>query len=104
MAGDGYAVQTLGLGWGTHQMVLVARRPGFLPCVDEEALWQALKKDITTPLLRGWVPWLLSRLRAEDLLKDCTCYGCNAGILLADSAAIDNLVTGGIDRRLLFIA
>lgn len=44
---------------GLHQLVAVSKDPAFFPQYDEVSLWERLRStDITTPVLRSWVPVL----------------------------------------------
>ena len=100
---EGYTLAVAKLGYSLWHMVAISRRPGFMPCIDEEALWQAVYSTTTTPVLREWLPHLAQQLRDEGLLKDAVCYGCNSGLLLANSEDLDKLVSRGLEAGELTI-
>jgi hypothetical protein len=98
----GYRVQRARLDGDTWHVLCVAKVDGFLPVLSEEALWRELRSErFTTPLLRGWVPWLVARLRETGALVELRQAGCNAGLLRLDTDGLDRLVSEGIQAGAL---
>lgn len=101
---DGYRVTRAKLPYGLWHVLCLARRDGFLPVLTEESLWQQLRGEpFTTPLLREWTPWLYRTMKERGLLTELTQRGCQAGLLHADSDALDALVCEGIQKGQLAI-
>lgn len=98
----GYRRHTHRLGYGWMQAMYVARSPGFLPSVSEEALWQELNTNrFTTPILREWLPYLTEKLLDRELLSYLPGHRCECGLLTASTADLDLIVTDGIQKRML---
>jgi hypothetical protein len=94
---DGYRIYRTKLAYGLWHVLCLARREGFLPILTEETVWQLLQKDpFTTPLLRGWIPWLYGKMKGRGAIIELTQSGCQAGLLLADNDTLDALVSEGI--------
>jgi hypothetical protein len=97
---DGYACHTLKLGESLWHLVLLSRRPEFLPCVDEEGVWTYLEKATTTPLQRHWMGWLMDALKERGHLTDVPSLGyCNCGLVNVTNRQLDELVQAGLYRR-----
>jgi hypothetical protein len=95
----GYTVQRAKLDSNTWHVLCAARVEGLLPVLSEEALWQELRGErFTTPLLRSWVPWLLQRMLERGGLVWLEQVGCEAGLLLAGTETVDELVAEGINQ------
>jgi hypothetical protein len=95
----GYTVQRAKLDPNTWHVLCTAKVEGLLPVLSEEALWQELRGErFTTPLLRSWVPWLLQRLLEQGGLVRLEQVGCEAGLLLAGTETVDELVSEGINQ------
>lgn len=93
----GYNVYRHKLGFDTWHMLALAKSPELLTTVSEEAVWQALRKDrYTTPLLRGWLPYVTTELIASGLLKRLKAFGCEAAMLTASVEELDGIVSMGI--------
>jgi hypothetical protein len=93
----GYRVHRTRLGADTWHVLCVAQVEGLLPVLSEETLWQALRSGrFSTPLLRGWAPWLMGRMLETGLLAGLEQAGCHAGLLRADADALDRLVSEGV--------
>jgi hypothetical protein len=93
----GYRVHRQKLSYGLWHVLYLAQREDFLPVLTEQSLWQRLQStSFTTPLLRDWTPWLYRRMKGRQLLVELTQSGCQAGLLAADSDALDELVSEGI--------
>src|SRR5262249_50402247 len=68
----GYRVEAHRRGFGSIHAVFTSRQHGFLPNDSHDALWQELKKDrFTTPMLRGWLPYIRKELELKSLLSRC---------------------------------
>jgi hypothetical protein len=77
--------------------MFVARTPGFMPLVSEEALWQELNNvRFTTPILRSWLPHIEASLREQDYLEDAYCFNAPCGVLNLNTEALDKIVSEGI--------
>ena len=101
---DGYRIYRTKLDYGLWHVLCLAKRPGFLPVLTDESLWQLLQgSPFTTPILREWVPWLYGQMKEREVLVELTQSGCQAGILLADSDTLDALVSEGIRQGHLAI-
>ena len=82
---------------GAIHLVGIAKVPGLLVNMDDDHLWQELNGErYTTPLLRSWVGWLKRRMMEEGLIVMAEGIGCNVGVLTADSAKLDNIVSDGV--------
>lgn len=93
----GYVQHRHHLGYGTWHYVLVAKRPGFLPCISEDALWREVQTErFTVPVLRAWMPWLKRRLLHVGLLDPCDTVACEAGVLLASDKELEEVVGDGL--------
>jgi hypothetical protein len=94
---NGYRILRSKLPYGLWHILALADRPGFMSVMTEEAVWQHLQDEqFTTPLVREWTPWLYQAMKKKELLVELTQSGCQAGILLADNTALDELVSDGI--------
>jgi hypothetical protein len=101
---EGYRVSRAKLPYGLWHVLCLACRDGFLPVLTEKSLWQQLRGEpFTTPLLREWTPWLYRTMKERGLLTELTQSGCQAGLLHADSEALDALVCEGIQKGHLAI-
>lgn len=101
---DGYTVYRSKLDYELWQVLCLAKRPGFMPVVTEESLWHLLRcEQFTTPLLRDWMPWLHCEMKARGIVVELTQFGCQAGLLEANSDTLDALVSEGIKKRRLSI-
>jgi hypothetical protein len=97
---DGYDLHVAPLGLGAWHLVATAKREDFVPCMDEEAVWQNLVRRTTTPIMREWMPQLVRRLHAEDLLTAATAHGRLApGLLNVTTKSLDELVAAGLRQR-----
>jgi hypothetical protein len=102
---DGYRIYRTKLAYGLWHVLCLAKRDGFTPVVTEESLWELLQEDqFTTPLLKEWMPWLGAEMKRRGVLVELMQFGCQAGLLLADSEVLDSLVSDGIKQGHLRIA
>ena len=67
-------------------------------------LWQELKHErFTTPLLRGWLPYVRKELELKSLHARCHTLDCTCCILGATSADLDSIVEFGIKNGFISI-
>ncbi len=96
-APDGYVQYAHNLDYGHVHALFVAKTPGLLPAATEAHLWAELSGTrYTTPLLRGWLPYLLAELRRQDALTDLYSHRCAPAILTATPKQLDDIVEQGI--------
>ena len=101
---DGYRVYRTKLEYGLWHVLCLAKREGFLSVVSDETLWQHLQSHrFTTPLIREWVPWLCKEMTKKGVIAPLTQGGCQAGLMLADSDILDDLVGNGTRKGHLVI-
>jgi hypothetical protein len=94
---EGYRTEFHKVDYGAAHAVFITKSPGFLLSTEEEAIWQELNTDrFTTPLLRGWMPWLMKALTRSKLLVEAECYRCKCGELTCTTSDLDALVGAGI--------
>lgn len=100
----GYDSYTERMDYGYVHAVFVSKSPLLLVSVSDEALWRRLKsKDFTTPLLRGWMPWITAKLIDNRLLRYTYGHRVKCGTLLCGSDSLDLIVQEGIqDGHLRF--
>ena len=95
----GYRLDTHRLGLGSIHALFTCRQQGFLPNDTDDALWQELKQErFTTPLLRGWLPYVRKELELKGLLSRCHTLDCTCCVLTAKSADLDSIVETGIQH------
>ena len=76
-------------------MLAIADTVGLIPNFNEEAFWRYLtSEEITTPILREWVPYLLHRMSRHLILLDS--FGCDAVIVPPCQNVIDQYVSEGV--------
>jgi hypothetical protein len=93
----GYVTEVHRLAYGLAHAMFVARTPGLLLSLAEEALWQELNTTrFTTPLLRGWMPWVTGQLMERGLLVEADCHRCRCGVLQTTTADLDEVVSRGL--------
>jgi hypothetical protein len=101
---DGYRVHRTRLDYGWWHVLCLAKHKGLMPVMTQATLGQLLKADpFTTPLLAEWMPWLYQQMKRRGLIVELMQAGCQAGLLLADSDALDELVSEGIRQGHLHI-
>jgi hypothetical protein len=100
----GYRIDAHKLGLGSIHALFTCRQQGFLPNDSDDALWQELKQErFTTPLLRGWLPYVRKELELKCLLARCQTLDCTCCILSATSADLDSIVESGLKSGLIAI-
>lgn len=103
-AEEGYTCLTHKLGYGMAHAMYFARMPGFMRVVTPSSLWKELKTTrFTTPILKDWMPHIEGQLRSLDLLEDAHGFNCQCGILSASTQDLDEIVTEGLQQRLIMI-
>ena len=101
---SGYRIDAHKLGLGSIHALFTCRQQGFLPNDSDDALWQELKQErFTTPLLRGWLPYVRKELELKNLLARCHTLDCTCCILIATSADLDSIVEFGLKNGLISI-
>jgi len=101
---SGYRIDAHRLGFGSIHALFTCRRQGFLPNLSDDALWQELKPErFTTPLLRGWLPYVRKELEIKSLLSRCHTLDCICCILTATSDDLDSIVEFGLKNGLISI-
>jgi hypothetical protein len=100
----GYRIDAHKLGFGSIHALFTCRQQGFLANDSDDALWQELKQErFTTPLLRGWLPYVRKELELKSLLARCHTHDCTCCILTATSADMDTIVEFGLKIGLIKI-
>jgi hypothetical protein len=93
----GYRVARTKLGYDTWHMLAISEDPQLIPVYSQRAVLDKLKSQrFTTPLLDGWIGWLVSQLRMRSHLRELTCFGCRAGYLNVTDAQLDAIVSEGV--------
>jgi hypothetical protein len=93
----GYRIDAHRLGFGSIHALFTCRQQGFLPNDSDDALWQELKQErFTTPMLRGWLPYIRKELELKSLLARCHTLECTCCMLTATSADLDAIVEFGL--------
>ena len=100
----GYTVHRQRFEHNTWHILAVAKQEGLLLKLSVEALWVELRKPrFTTPVLRAWVPSLMNTLQSNGHLRNLRCFGCDAAILMAGTAELDDVVAESLRRGRLKI-
>jgi hypothetical protein len=101
---DGYRLWRSKLDYGLWHVLCLAQRNGFMPVLNEAALWQHLQTGpFTTPLVRDWAGWLCLELKRRKCIVELEQRGCQAGLVLADDETLDAVVCEGIKEGHLAI-
>ena len=101
---DGYLCYNHKIGYGLVHALFVTKAPGFMMVVTEEMLWRELNSTrFTTPILREWVPYLETELRACNRLEDAHVFNCKCGILAATTTKLDEIVIDGLSKGKILI-
>jgi len=87
------------LGLDTWHLVVISTDQNLLLTVSDEAIWRHLTSDrYTTPLLRTWMPWLVSELREKGHVREHQCVNCQTAHLYLTEGKLDEIVSLGINR------
>jgi hypothetical protein len=101
---QGYAVYKHRVSLNHWHFLCISKRPGLLTSRDEASLWRELRSErFTTPLLRCWAPYIVEQLKERHLLERLDGFGCEAGLLTADSDDLDEIVAEGLRNRQIVI-
>ena len=101
---SGYRIDAHRLGFGSIHGLFTCRQKGFLPNDSDDARWQELKQErFTTPMLRGWLPYVRKEFELKSLLSRCYTLDCTCCILTAVSADLDSIVESGLNHGLISI-
>jgi hypothetical protein len=101
---DGYCAYKHRASLNNWHFLFIAKRRGLLTCMDEASVWAELRSDrFSTPLLRPWAPYLVAQLAKRGLLERLEGFGCDAGMLTADSDDLDQIVTEGLLNQQIVI-
>jgi hypothetical protein len=93
----GYNTWVHKLDYGQYHVLFITRQPGFMPVVNDEAIWRELNADrFTTPILKEWMPWIDKKLRGKGVLEDARSFNAHCGILGAVVADLDEIVSSGL--------
>lgn len=85
------------LDYGMAHVLLVSKSPDLLLNLCDEAVWQWLNSNTTTPIRREWMPWLRAGLVAKNRLQFPQIeVGCSVGICTATTDDVDNLVIAAV--------
>jgi hypothetical protein len=85
------------LAAGVIHLVALAKIPGLMPNVSDDHLWAELSGPrYTTPLLRGWIPWLKSVLAQGGGIVVGEGLASAVGVLRVEPDELDALVTLGV--------
>jgi len=90
---EGYTTTAKSIGMRQYHLVVVARRPGFLPAATPDALWNYLRKETTTPMDRRWLEALSVRLAKDGRLTRPNKSGTmDPGLVDVDDEYMDKTV------------
>lgn len=101
----GYDVKRARLGFDSWHVLAISRDPRLIPVYTPGAVMdQLMSQRFTTPILRGWAPYLLSELKREGLLTMLPSFGCKAALLDLEQEQLDAMVSRGIAGGQLVIS
>jgi hypothetical protein len=101
---DGYGVYRHRASLNHWHFLCISKRKGLLTNMDEASVWRELRSErFSTPLLRTWAPYIVEQLSERGLLERLEGFGCDAGMLTADSNDLDQIVTEGLLNRQIVI-
>jgi hypothetical protein len=101
---EGYSVHRSRASLNHWHFLCFCKRQGLLTSMDEASLWRELRSErFTTPLLRSWALFLVEQLKDRGLLQRLDGFGCEAGMLTAESDDLDEIVTEGLASRHIVI-
>ena len=101
---DGYCVYKHRATLNHWHFLAVSKRKGLLTCVDEASVWRELRSErFSTPLLRSWATYIVEQLKDRGLLERLDGFGCDTGLLTADSDDLDEIVRECLTSREIVI-
>jgi hypothetical protein len=101
---EGYSVYRHRVSLNHWNFLCLSRRKGLLTTMTEAAVWRELRSErFTTPLLRQWALYIVRQLKERELLDQLDGFGCEAGLLAADSDDLDEIVKEGLRNRQIVI-
>lgn len=93
----GYTDSTHRLPFRKVHAFLLTKAVGFLPGATEAHLWKELMGSrYSTPLLREWMPWLMTELERRGLLVHARCFNCSCATLNLTTRSLDEVVSEGV--------
>lgn len=96
---EGYTFHRSRMAYNTWHLLAIAKHDGILLNASEQAVWLALRDQrITTPIVRWWVPYLLTTLRKSHHIRPLRCFGCEVAMFDANTEVVDRAVTIGIQQ------
>lgn len=99
-----YRVQLVRHAYNEGHLVAYQDVRGLILNLTDESLWRILKDDsYTTPVLRQWVPWLMSEMRRQGYLQELNGLMCQVHQLHLTTEDLDGLVAAGLAKRHLTI-
>lgn len=97
---DGYYSFIEKRDYGLCHVLFISYKIGFMPVVDDTAIWKELKSDrFTTPILREWMPHIQKQLMDRSLLRMCWQHRCQCAVIDATSDQLDDIVSSGLKTR-----
>ena len=97
---DGYYSFVERRDFGMCHVLFISHMEGFMPVVDDTAIWSELKSDrYTTPILREWMPYIKEQLEGRGLLKMCWQYRSQCATITATTEHLDDIVSTGLKSR-----
>jgi hypothetical protein len=101
---EGYSLYRHRASLNSWHFLCISKRKGLLTSLDEASVWRELRSErFTTPLLRGWAPYIVDELKDRDLLRRLDGFGCDAGLLTAENDDLDEIVTDGLKFQKIVI-
>jgi len=81
------------LDYGMAHIICVSRARSLLLNICDEAIWQWLNANTTTPIRREWMPWLVRMLETTNrIYRPETQFNCDVGFIDATTEHVDKLV------------
>ncbi len=94
-----YHAAVMKLAPGVIHLVALANIPGLMPDMSDDHLWAELSSPrYTTPLLRGWIPWLKDAMVEGDGIVVAQGLSSAVGVLKTEPDELDDLVASGVKK------
>lgn len=94
---DGYNLSVHKLDYGMVHALFWSKSERFMRVLSPEALWNELNDTrFTTPVIEEWAPYIVSKLIESWKLRECYCFQCECGELLAETKDLDAIVSAGL--------